>query len=59
MIQCLQEISGGTDEGRDTEEWTRMIDRGRLWRIKDDVFSFCNNYYGRRDQAKVDKRLSG
>jgi len=39
MIQCLQEISGGTDKDHDAEEWTRMIDRGGLWRINDDVFS--------------------
>ena len=39
MIQCLEEISGGTDEERDAEEWTRMIDRGGLWQINDDVFS--------------------
>lgn len=39
MIQCLEEISGATDEDRDAEEWTRSIDRGGLWRINDDVFN--------------------
>lgn len=39
MIQCLEEISGATDEDRDAEEWTRLIDRGGLWRMNDDVFS--------------------
>ena len=39
MIRCLEEISGGTDEECDTEEWTRMIDRGGLWQKDDDIFS--------------------
>ena len=39
MIRCLEEISSGTDEECDAEEWTRMIDRGGLWRINDDIFS--------------------
>ena len=39
MIQCLEEISGATDEDRDAEEWTRLIDRGGLWQMNDDVFS--------------------
>ena len=39
MIRCLEEISSGTDEECDAEEWTRMIDRGGLWQINDDIFS--------------------
>ena len=38
MIQCLEEINGETDEDCDTEEWIRLIDRGGLWQVNDDVF---------------------
>ena len=38
IIQCLEEINGETDEDCDTEEWIRLIDRGGLWQVNDDVF---------------------
>ena len=39
MIQCLEEINGETNEDCDTDEWIRLIDRGGLWQVNDEVFS--------------------
>ena len=38
MIQCLLDISSNTSDDLDCEESVNMVNRGRLWRINDDVY---------------------
>ena len=57
MIQFLEELSGETNEEHDAEEWTRMIDRGGLWQINDDVCSFLL-LWKKSDKLKANKGLS-
>ena len=37
------------------EEWIRLIDRGELWQVNDDVFQPLH-YYGRRNLKRVSAR---
>jgi hypothetical protein len=43
QILCLMEMQGEEwDEDRGTEDWINTIDRGGLWHVDDQVYSFFN-----------------